>query len=402
MTDDSREPLTANQKKKLRQRRSKIGKRHRSSQTEPGSTQAFEGSCSVNDSRRTSFHQSFGTAESSTTYFCESSAPDVSVAIALNGSTSSWRQPSPSNTAVVESMSLDQRASPVDDTSRGKPNGGRIDMTSALLVIQSATEAHHQFQQQQSPREQSGKTVSAYGNYKNYYGYRGTADSDPRLQVMERCWFANKRCIDVGCNSGLVSLAIAARFGTAAMLGLDIDGALIRTASIHLARRRTEVATQLTAGRQKKDAAVVRMESASLRALKGVWFQQADIAAANCPVKPDSCDIALALSVTKWIHINGGDAGLLRYFSAVHAALVPGGLFVLEPQPWRSYKQAVKKQNLVTGLQSSTLDSLKVRPDDFVDMLHAKGQFRLVRQLLEPGSVSRGFASRPMYLLERM
>jgi 7SK snRNA methylphosphate capping enzyme len=71
---------------------------------------------------------------------------------------------------------------------------------------------------------------------------------------------------------------------------------------------------------------------------------QADIAAANCPVKPDSCDIALALSVTKWIHINGGDAGLLRYFSAVHAALVPGGLFVLEPQPWRSYKQAVKKQ----------------------------------------------------------
>jgi hypothetical protein len=59
-------------------------------------------------------------------------------------------------------------------------------------------------------------------------------------------------------------------------------------------------------------------------------------------------------------------------------------------------------QNLVTGLQSSTLDSLKVRPDDFVGMLHAKGQFRLVRQLLEPGGVSRGFASRPMYLLERM
>jgi hypothetical protein len=68
-------------------------------------------------------------------------------------------------------------------TAAGKPNGGRIDMTSALLVIQSATEAHHQFQQQQSSREQSGKTVSAYGNYKNYYGYRGTADSDPRLQA---------------------------------------------------------------------------------------------------------------------------------------------------------------------------------------------------------------------------
>lgn len=71
---------------------------------------------------------------------------------------------------------------------------------------------------------------------------------------------------------------------------------------------------------------------------------QGDIAANSCPVKPGSCDVAMALSVTKWIHINGGDEGLRCFFAAVHAALVPGGLLVLEPQPWRSYKQAVKKQ----------------------------------------------------------
>ena len=53
---------------------------------------------------------------------------------------------------------------------------------------------------------------------------------------MERCWFAGKRCLDVGCNAGLVSLAVAARFGTGAMLGLDIDPALVHQASVNLSR----------------------------------------------------------------------------------------------------------------------------------------------------------------------
>ena len=57
-----------------------------------------------------------------------------------------------------------------------------------------------------------------------------------RCQVMERCWFVGKRCLDVGCNAGLVSLAVATRFGTAAMLGLDIDADLIRQASVNLSR----------------------------------------------------------------------------------------------------------------------------------------------------------------------
>ncbi len=38
-------------------------------------------------------------------------------------------------------------------------------------------------------------------------------------QVMERCWFAGRRCLDVGCNSGVLTLALATRFGTASMHG---------------------------------------------------------------------------------------------------------------------------------------------------------------------------------------
>jgi 7SK snRNA methylphosphate capping enzyme len=42
--------------------------------------------------------------------------------------------------------------------------------------------------------------------------------------------------------------------------------------------------------------------------------------------------------VVKWIHLNWGDEGLLRFFTKVYRTLKPGGLFILEPQPWKSYR----------------------------------------------------------------
>ena len=45
-------------------------------------------------------------------------------------------------------------------------------------------------------------------------------------------------------------------------------------------------------------------------------------------------------SVTKWIHLNGGDNGLIRFFTRVYTALRPGGAFVLEPQEWETYSKA--------------------------------------------------------------
>jgi 7SK snRNA methylphosphate capping enzyme len=49
-----------------------------------------------------------------------------------------------------------------------------------------------------------------------------------------------------------------------------------------------------------------------------------------------------SFSVSKWIHLNGGDAGLKHFFERVYRALVPGGTFVLEAQPRESYIKARK------------------------------------------------------------
>lgn len=64
-------------------------------------------------------------------------------------------------------------------------------------------------------------------------------------------------------------------------------------------------------------------------------------------LQKEEYDVILALSITKWLHLNFGDGGLKRSFKRMHRQLRPGGKLILEPQSYASYN---KKKNLNVSL----------------------------------------------------
>lgn len=103
-------------------------------------------------------------------------------------------------------------------------------------------------------------------------------------------------------------------------------------------------------------------------------------------------DVLTCLSVTKHIHLQGGDAALLRLFRRAHALLQPGGRFVLEPQPWRSYR---KRKN-ASAESARHYAALRLRPP-FVDvLLGPEVGFAAVEALGVPPAAADGYR-RPMY-----
>lgn len=353
-----------------------------------------------------------------------------------------------------------------------------------------------------------------HGNYPFYYGYRlgrgwlaehhRSPDEfdDPRLAALalacpapataaeggsggadapppRACaWLKGARVLDIGCNEGLVTLAIAAQHGARSVKGVDLDAGLVRRARGHLAAARRaagqrygalcararvgrcgdpaaallaapgdeereddreavetsgsgededgdagarageEQARPPSSAADAADAAPIPASLAAartlaalrrrVRALSRVRFAVADwpgpappaprrrprggrcSAEAAAAASPSSAAAAAAadgpraeagrydavtcLSVTKWVHLNGGDAALLRLFARARRALCDGGLLVLEPQPWRSYRSASRKLHGFGGGGSSgagggALSSLKLRPEAFVDLL---------------------------------
>lgn len=249
---------------------------------------------------------------------------------------------------------------------------------------------------------------SECGAYERYYGYRNSHTKwapDPRMAFLETVWFCGAKVKDVGCNSGRLTMEIARDLTPRFIVGVDINLSIIEAAQRHVDRVSSHRAHVLrTAVMDARNSSAGVFGYGRLPFPQNVWFKTENYAqTADAYVTEDhSYDVICAFSVTKWIHLTAGDAGLVHFFKRVYRELKPGGRFILEPQEWKSYRRA-KAKNVQNAQLQHNFATIKLRPTDFARILSSREiGFVCVHCLGSPedANVPMGFR-RPLYCAQK-
>lgn len=169
-----------------------------------------------------------------------------------------------------------------------------------------------------------------FGNFINYYKFHPPSE---RIQILPRdIWDRSQPfvALDIGCNAGDLTAAlydfIVNNVNKAChILAIDIDPVLIERA------------------KESTDNPHIVYECLDFMNVK-----DKDLLVSNflekCGVKKFSA--CFCFSITMWIHLNYGDVGLQTFLKEI---CKDSAMVVVEPQPWKCYKSAVKRMKLANG-----------------------------------------------------
>uniref|UniRef100_A0AC35TWM9 RNA methyltransferase n=1 Tax=Rhabditophanes sp. KR3021 TaxID=114890 RepID=A0AC35TWM9_9BILA len=227
------------------------------------------------------------------------------------------------------------------------------------------------------PSKKKENLAFRYGNYNRYYGRRKPDEAtkmDPRLLLIPKTVFEKKKVLDIGCNVGPVTLAIAKHYAPQMILGIDIDSSLIGVARKnirHYCEKDVKIEGLYPASFFKN--ADVAKEDKPTEFFKAdfpdnVWFQHENYVLptdTHLEGVEEEYNVIVAFSLTKWVHLNFGDDGLKRFFLRAFKHLLPGGKFLLESQAYSTYYKKAKQHPELL----KTYKELKFKPGDFKDYL---------------------------------
>lgn len=301
-----------------------------------------------------------------------------------------------------------------------------------------------------------------YGNYDRYNNYRNLNEfMDVRLKVFQRNThlFQNKDILDIGCNAGHITIAVARTLQPKTITGIDIDAKLIGKARKNLSLNvkipdvektgeKESSATPLSGGcstREKETQTTLSGTPSGTpgrqngrlnipdrflplntgdsdyfpisfpinygpipldddKTMKNTFPRNVFFKTNNYVLKDESLlatdvqqkyDLILCLSVTKWIHLNYGDNGVKLVFKRIFNQLRPGGKLILEAQNWPSYK---KKKNLTPTIFNN-YKNIEFYPNKFHEyLLSTEVGFSHSYPLGIPRHLSKGFR-RPIQVI---
>ncbi|GFU31291.1 7SK snRNA methylphosphate capping enzyme [Nephila pilipes] len=246
-----------------------------------------------------------------------------------------------------------------------------------------------------------------FGNFHQYYGYRNQGQRDLRVTCMKQEWFSGKDVLDIGCNAGHFTLALAKYFDPKCIIGIDIDKELIKMA-------KKNIRHYITPDNINEEdfplsflinyGPIAQSMDPKNRYPEGKFPFNVQFAQANFVLVSDELmnnqtqhfDTILCLSVTKWIHLNWGDIGIKRLFHRTYKLLRPGGHFILEAQAFQSYA----KRKKITEEMYKNYTYIELFPEMFNEYLLKEVGFETCQLIDIPAHSSQGF-SRPIYLFTK-
>jgi len=98
----------------------------------------------------------------------------------------------------------------------------------------------------------------------------------------------------------------------------------------------------------------------------------------------------------KWIHLNRGDEGLKLLFTNISHLLEENGIFILEYQPWKSYKNN-RKTNQLTN---ENFKKIAIKPEQFEGILINEYHFEKLAHLGPSLEEAREY-NRPILVLKK-
>lgn len=276
------------------------------------------------------------------------------------------------------------------------------------------------------PYKQSGKKVrnsaladkkdhpivqATNGNFKNYYAIRrdvlqntsqkgtGIGISDRRVQAITTWINAHKmvggttcrkieRYLDIGCNTGQCTFELAQHLKEQPkhIIAVDLDEDLVRRADVIAESYGYQQSHNVSAGRLLGSGRVgyskwqprkrLRLEEpaeacvATIFACDWTYMTciEEEVQSKLQVQNHQGYDLITALSITKWVQLAHADAGIRAFFARICNSLKPGGLFILEPQPFKSYK-GLHKITKPESKERQNIAQMKVYPDDFPCLL---------------------------------
>lgn len=235
--------------------------------------------------------------------------------------------------------------------------------------------------------------------------------SDERIGYLKKEWFEGRSVLDIGCNRGHITYAIARLFSPKFIVGIDIDLKMINMANrdlhLHLedgvmkeARKfRQQRAAKLKLGgdnnyvedskqfplssyiaqgpliaenKEGDKEGFKKEESVELQSFpNNIVFVEHNYVLSRDELlnkQKEHFDTIVCLSVTKWIHLNYRDEGLKRFFKRIYKHLTANGLLILEAQPFDNY---ARRKKLSDRLKANFY-SIQFKPNMFDEYLLSK------------------------------